>query len=365
MPEVRLSHRQLALLVGVLVAMAHGALGFVLAARLGPTTAGTLAFLLWVVTAWRVHALFRYRQPSRRVTHWVDLPLLCHAVAGLGALVATLAGAVTGLGAARLGAVGYVASFPLAAWSIWGKPRTLRVRCSAVPANFWGPSFARYRIVQLSDLHLGPFHSLRQALRWVRAANRAAADLCVVTGDLMARGSGSVREVVAAMSALRARDGVLVVLGNHDRQEADPLTHALRERGVTVLRNQWHRIDRGGDELWVLGLDDWGTTAGEIGRLIGSGPEGRPFLLLAHRYDPTVPYGEPGLGLFGHTHGGQIGLPWVDRWVNLFTLTGQRARGLFRLGRGWGHLSAGLGTSGPPIRFGVTPEIAVLVLRDG
>jgi hypothetical protein len=219
--------------------------------------------------------------------------------------------------------------------------------------------------VQLSDLHLGPFHPLEQALRWVDVANRVAADLCVVTGDLMARGAGTVREVVTAMSALRARDGVLVVLGNHDRREADQLTRALREHGVTVLRNQWHRIDRGGDELWILGLDDWGTTPGDIGRLVGSGPEGRPFLLLAHRYDPRVSYGQPALGLFGHTHGGQIGVPWVDRWVNLLTLTGQRARGLFRLGQGWAHLSAGLGTSGPPMRFGVAPEIAVLVLGEG
>jgi uncharacterized protein len=353
------------LLVGVLVAAAHAALGFVLWAPLGPTLAAILTLLLWVATAWRVHALFRYQPPPRWVTHRVDLPFCCHAAAALGAMVGAAVGAMTGLGAARLGGLGYLASLPLAAWSIWGKPRTLRVRCSAVPTSWLGPAFARYRIVHLSDLHLGPFHSLPQALGWVDAANRASADLCVVTGDLMARGSGNVSEVVTALSALRARDGVLVVLGNHDRQEADRLTRALSERGVTVLRNQWHRIERGGDELWIVGLDDWRRSPAEVAELVRSGPEGRPFLLLAHRYDPKVPYGQPGLGLFGHTHGGQIGLPWVDRWVNLLTLTGQQARGLFRLGQGWAYLSSGLGTSGPPMRFGVAPEIAVLVLREG
>jgi predicted MPP superfamily phosphohydrolase len=353
------------MLVGVLVAAAHAALGLALWGPLGPTTAGMLTLVLWVVTAQRVQALFRYRPPLRRVTHWVDLPVLCHAAAALGALFAAGFGAMTGLGAARFGALGYLATLPLAAWSIWGKPRTLRVRSTTVPGSWLGPSFARYRIVQLSDLHLGPFHPLPQVLGWVHAANRVAADLCVVTGDLMARGSGSASEVVTAVSALRARDGVLVVLGNHDQEEADWLTRALRERGVTVLRNQWHRIDRRGDELWVLGLDDWRTIPRELEELLGSRPGGPPFLLLAHRYDRKVAYGQLGLGLFGHTHGGQIGLPWVDRWVNLVTLTGQRAQGCFRLGPGWGYLSAGLGTSGPPMRFGVAPEIAVLVLSEG
>ena len=121
------------MLVGILVAAGHAALGFALWGPLGPTTAGMLALLLWVVTAQRVHSSFRYRPPARWVTDWVDLPLLCHAAAALGALVAGAIGAMTGLGAARLVALGYLATLPLAAWSIWGKPRTLRVRSPPCP----------------------------------------------------------------------------------------------------------------------------------------------------------------------------------------------------------------------------------------
>ena len=167
------------------------------------------------------------------------------------------------------------------------------------------------------------------------------------------------------MSALRARDGVLVVLGNHDREEADRLTHALRERGVTVLRNQWHRIDRGGDELWVLGLDDWRATPGEIEELLGSRPGRSAVPAAGTSLRSESAYGRSAWACSGTRMGGRSGFPGSTGGRTWLTLTGQRAQGLFRLGRGWGHLSAGLGTSGPPMRFGVTPEIAVLVLSEG
>jgi uncharacterized protein len=347
-----------------LVIVPHGAL---VVAVWGPNGAAVSSFLLLVlsvVTAYRVSALVRYRPPRRWVTDFVDLPLLCHAGSALGGLVAAGIGIALGLGAMRLGRLGYLVALPLFVWSIWGKPRTLSVRSMEVPVVGLRRAFDGYRIVQLSDLHLGPFQPLARALDWVRAANRVGADLCVVTGDLMARESGSVSEVLTALGALRARDGVLVVLGNHDRPEAPRLTCGLRERGITVLRNEWHRIERGLDELWVLGIDDWRSRPGEVDGLFRAGHGREPVLFLAHRHDERIPYGRFGLGLFGHTHGGQIGLPWVARRANIVTLTGQRAQGLFRIVQGWAYITAGLGTSGPPMRFGIAPEIAVLVLRE-
>jgi predicted MPP superfamily phosphohydrolase len=374
--ELCLKRWELALLFQVLVALSHGVAILALSRVLSPVWFGGPLLVAWGITAHRTWGLFASGPRSPWVVAWVDLPVLCHAVAllgalGAGALAALLASELEFArpdgGFERAVAAGYSIGLLVGAWSIWGQRRRLRVRQVELSLPGLPVAFDGYRIVHLSDLHVGDFETPERTLGRIGVANALCADLALITGDLIARDGGREHEAVGIAGSLRARDGVLVVLGNHDYFQAERLTEELGASQITVLRNQWHRLERGHHHLWILGLDDWRSSLAELRLAMAERVSADPFVLVSHRYrGPRWIADLPiMLGLFGHTHGGQIGLPWVGRWVNLVTLTGQRAQGLFPLDGGWGHVSPGLGTSGPPMRLGVAPEITLFVLRAG
>ena len=236
------------------------------------------------------------------------------------------------------------------------------VAIARLPAAFEG-----YRIVQLSDLHCGPFASGRRVAAWVASANRLEADLLVaVTGDLIASGSTFVPVVARALGALRGRDGVFACMGNHDYfTEGESMATALTDNGLAVLRNRGIAIERGGDRLYLAGVDDTWTGRDDLDETLAGRPAGVPTVLLAH--DPALFPGavERGVELThsGHTHGGQLGVPFFARRWNLARVMTRFASGFYREGASTLYVNHGLGTTGVPIRWLVAPEIAVLTLR--
>jgi predicted MPP superfamily phosphohydrolase len=277
----------------------------------------------------------------------------------LALLVGALLGAATNATlAAALGATSLVT-----AAAFTHRTRIVRrdVAIAALP-----PAFDGYRIVQLTDLHCGPFASERRVARWVAAANRLEADLVAVTGDLIASGSTFVPVVARALGALRGRDGVYACMGNHDYfTEGESMATALSDNGLAVLRNQGVAIERGGDRLFVAGVDDTWTGRDDLDQTLSARPAGVPTVLLAH--DPALFPGAAARGveltLSGHTHGGQLGVPFFARRWNLARVMTRFASGFYRDGASTLYVNHGLGTTGVPIRWLVAPEIAVLTLR--
>jgi predicted MPP superfamily phosphohydrolase len=230
-----------------------------------------------------------------------------------------------------------------------------------LPAAFDG-----YCVAHLTDLHIGEFDPLGRGLHWADRANAAQPDLCVVTGDFVTSGTGFYTHAARVVGRLRAPDGVFACMGNHDQTDNDSLTALLEERGTVVLRNQWRSIRRGEAELVVAGLDDRYRGEPDLDATLAGRPSGVPTVLLSH--DPYV--GEDAarrgvqLVLSGHTHGGQIGIPWIGDRANLTLVMRQPRSGLHRMGDTQHYISSGLGTTGPPLRLGVPPEIVLLVLRS-
>ncbi len=246
-----------------------------------------------------------------------------------------------------------------------GIRRQPRVRRLDVTIPDLPPELDGYVVAQLSDLHVGSFDPPSRAARWVEQVNALQPDLTVVTGDLVTSGVEFYDDTAELLGRLGARDGVLVTMGNHDQWDAERFIEAIRARGPRVLLNEWTSVVRDGATLVVAGLDDRFARRDDLDRALSGRPPGAPTLLLSHYPDFFEPAAEQGveLVLSGHTHGGQIGLPLVGERFNIATLARQRARGLFRDGRSQLYVNAGLGTTGPPMRLGVPPEIALLVLK--
>jgi uncharacterized protein len=243
----------------------------------------------------------------------------------------------------------------------WFRVVTREARVAGLPAAFEG-----LRLAHLSDLHVGTLTPRAWGLRWARAANAAKPDLTVVTGDLVTSGNAHDEAIADVLGELRAPRGVFSSMGNHDYfGEEERLVAALRGRGVKVLRNEGVVIEKDGARLWLAAIDDTWTRRDDLARALADRPEGVPTVLLAHdpnRFDQAADAGVE-LVLSGHTHGGQIAMPFAARALNLARIRYPYSLGLYERGRSTLYVHPGLGTTGPPIRLGAAPEVTVLVLR--
>lgn len=326
---------------------------------------------VWLLTALRLHRLGHDRPKPRWVTRLIDEPMFVHWGACLFALalfpVALALSPLSGLSLAPSAAVAYGAGFALALWGVTLRRRWVRVTRVRVPVAGLPAAFEGYRIVQLTDLHIGSYDRVDRGKEWARLANEQRADLAVVTGDIVTAGTEFYGDAAAVIGELSAPDGVVATLGNHDQWDADACTRALEARGVTVLRNQSLTLERDGARLHVAGIDDRYAGRDDLDRTLADCDAGAPTVLLSHYPDFFEPAAQRGVALVlsGHTHGGQIGVPFLARFVNVASLSKQRAAGLVQQGKSALYVSAGLGTTGPPLRLGIAPEIAVIELARG
>jgi len=168
------------------------------------------------------------------------------------------------------------------------------------------------------------------------------------------------------LASLRGRDGVVAVAGNHDDYGGgEPLRSSLRARGVELLDNAHRVYTRGEASLVVVGVDDVYSRRVDVERAFSGVPEGSFVVALAHEPGlfPRIAERGAALVLSGHTHWGQLGVPWIAERLNLGRFFYRYASGLARHGRSLLHVSPGLGTTFVPARLGVAPEMTLLVLR--
>ncbi len=238
------------------------------------------------------------------------------------------------------------------------------------------------RVVQLSDLHYGPWVHGASVRAWVQAANQERPDLVVLTGDLIESGlrlrwlkeayrmaSPDLETLVSELGRLRAPLGVYAIWGNHDNglpQAKRYLGHRLAALGIEVLANQglWVR-----DDLFLSGVDDyWDGEANPQASLRGFRP-GRASLALAHNPDFWDFYQDlpVSLVLSGHTHGGQVylpglGAPWTPSYYGQGYLKGWFTPPASPVA---GFVSQGLGPTGLPLRHNAPAELVVFDFQPG
>jgi len=237
-----------------------------------------------------------------------------------------------------------------------------RIWLDALPEAFSG-----LRIVQISDIHHGLFLPEQWLAEAVQQTNRLRADIVVLTGDFVTYSRANIEPAAEILSRLRARYGVLAVLGNHDfRVGADAVTSALRRKHREVLRNQHVAIQFGGSSLYVAGVDDYGYGA-DVRRAVRGIPRDSATVLLAHnpRIIHLASRHGVSLVLSGHTHGGQVNLPLLG---TVYGRSPERLRykiGWDRLGPTQIYVNRGIGTIVLPWRLRCPAEITHLELLPG
>jgi predicted MPP superfamily phosphohydrolase len=254
------------------------------------------------------------------------------------------------------------------AWrALWHEPRHGRVRERELALPRWPGALDGLRVALVSDLHAGAPHVDEQRLRrLVGAVNARAPDAILLLGDFVdphVHGGSPIapERVAAALGELRAPLGVVAVLGNHDwRHDGERIAAALSAAGIAILENDAHEAG----PLWVAGVADARTRRADVERALAQVPPNAPVILLSHDPDvfPRVPE-RVALTVSGHTHGGQVAVPVVRRRF-IPSRYGERfARGhVVEDGRHL-YVTAGVGTSGWPVRLLAPPEVVVLRLR--
>lgn len=226
--------------------------------------------------------------------------------------------------------------------------------------------FEGFRITQLTDIHHSRIVDLSEVQRVVNLANETKPDLIVLTGDYTTSYRRYIEPCAEALAGLTAPKGVWAVLGNHDHYTDPELTtRALARNRIAVMNNFNTVIKRGPDAIQLAGIDDWSWNRTDWQRAFYGINEKFPMVLLSHQ--PSVLDLEESktasLIISGHTHGGQIKLPFIGAPARFATIDLKYANGLFSRGPTQLYVSRGTGVIGLPVRLGVRPEIAVLRLR--
>jgi len=244
--------------------------------------------------------------------------------------------------------------------------RPVATRTVEVPIAGLAPGLEGLRIVQISDLHLGPLVRGSQVEHVVAASNALRPDLVAVTGDLVDGEADGVRAKVERLGALQATHGVFFVTGNHEYYSGvGRWLGVFRGLGWNVLQNRHVVLEHRGARLAVAGMPDPtgrsqpGGQGPDLAQALAGIPGDALPILLFHPPTGAAAAAAAGvrLQLSGHTHAGQY-FPWSLVVPMLY----DHPRGLGRSGRLWIYTSVGTGFWGPPNRFLVPPELTLLVL---
>jgi hypothetical protein len=276
------------------------------------------------------------------------------------------------LAGATLGAAGLGAFYAFRIEPIWLQTVDVEVPIRGLPSEFHG-----FRIVQLSDLHVGagvPASLIEDA---VECANESRPDVIVVTGDFIHHASAGRHAKTAAqlLERLTAPAGVFGVIGNHDvgvyhpegssgaagRESRRRVCEELGARGLRILENETHRLERRGARLRLTGVGDYWAdrfdpaAAGLLDR-------GDPTVVLCHNPDAIEPLEtySGDLVLSGHTHGGQVQVPFLGAPI-LPVVHRERYAGLYRVGEKWLYINRGVGWI-RRVRLFARPEVTVVTL---
>jgi predicted MPP superfamily phosphohydrolase len=240
--------------------------------------------------------------------------------------------------------------------------RVLRVglRLPNLPESFRGATVAL-----LTDIHHGPYVPLAYVRHVVDTVNRLRPDAVCLGGDYVHRDRQYIAPCLRELGRLASRFGTYAVLGNHDHWEGvDEIRAKLAQHRIPDLTNRGLWLEDRGDRIRLCGVGDLWEDEQDLEAALGDARASDATLLLSHNPDYVEQIRDPrvGLVLSGHTHGGQVVLPFASAPF-CPSLYGQKyLHGLVRTRTTQVFVSRGIGTITPPVRFRCRPEIVLIGL---
>ena len=267
------------------------------------------------------------------------------------------------LGTSVCGALG---AMGLGGYGFGIEPRWLRVERPTIGLPGLPEAFDGFAIAQLSDFHRSQVVAVRHVEHAVGVALGLKPDLIVLSGDYITGDATFVHSIAPAIRRLTSAVRTYAVLGNHDHW-AGPVTieTCLVECGVRMLTNAAERIERDGSHIWLLGTDDYMVGADDLPAAMDEATSPGVRILLTHNPDPIHEVASAGIDLMicGHTHGGQVSLPWIGPLIVPSQHGAKFAAGLYQVEQTQLYVNRGIGVIPPPARFRVRPEVTLFTLR--
>lgn len=257
----------------------------------------------------------------------------------------------------------------------FAEPFMLEVENVTLTSSDLPADIGQLRIVYLSDIHQGSFFSQSRVDSLVKRINALNADLVLLGGDYAEDSDGAVA-FFRSLPNIHARYGVYAVMGNHDRTVPESNLQAMQTimiaKGITPVVNDVIPVRIGVSNIYIAGIDDvntgWPDLSGVAARtraedyviFLSHSPEVIPD---AHKCaDMNGRRGWFDLGLFGHTHGGQIAL--IGQYLGIAKVPAQYEQGWIVENRINMLISRGVGTSVLPVRIGRRPQIHVITVKN-
>ncbi|MEQ6885509.1 metallophosphoesterase [Salicola sp. Rm-C-2C1-2] len=243
--------------------------------------------------------------------------------------------------------------------------RSLRVTRNRFVVPGLPPALEGYTLLQLSDLHVDMDEANLHAV--IEIIRELDYDLCVITGDYRRDTWGDINPAMDGMRRLRPhlKGTPLAILGNHDSVLMVP---EMESMGYRLLMNESLRIKRGGEALWIAGVDDPHLyRTHDLAAATRDIPPGALSLLLSHTPEIHIDAADAGFDLYlcGHTHGGQLCLPGGMPLTLDAKIPRRLGRGLWTQDAMQGYTTTGAGTSILNVRLNCPPEVTLHQLSAG
>ncbi len=247
------------------------------------------------------------------------------------------------------------------------EPYWLQIKTVPLTLPHLAPEFDGYRIVQLSDLHIVEKMPQRYLDRVIRLTNRQKPDLVAITGDIVTdHPRRYASKIETTLSALKAP--TVSVMGNHDHW-SDPtaIRQILKNSNVTDISNSVYTLQRNTAQLHIAGVDDVWAQAADLDLVMTQLPEQGAAILLAHEpdfADVAVKKHRFDLELSGHSHGGQVAIPFwgppiLPPYGRRYPIGKYQIEDLIQ------YTNRGIGMVDLRVRFSSRPEITVFKLSAG
>ncbi len=226
--------------------------------------------------------------------------------------------------------------------------------------------FKNFRILILSDVHHGPFVPLIYIDYVVDMANTLKPDIVMLLGDYVHRDSKYIKPCINALGNIKSNYGTYAVLGNHDHWEgAGKVRAAFKQNNMIDLSNRGIWLKKGKSRIRIGEVGDLWEDVQDLEAAVGSAREKDVMILLSHNPDfaEQIKGKYVDLMLSGHTHGGQVVLPFIGAPIIPSRYGKKYLYGKIKTENCQIFVSRGVGTITPPVRFRCAPEIVLITLK--